>query len=138
LGRTAKPFRKVSILNEILMYFRTMKKTSLEISMNEPIDTDKNGNTLTLIDVISCDDTILEDIDTKMKIERLSVIINKVLDQRERTVIMNRYGLNGIMPLTQRETAKKLCISRSYVSRIEKKALETLKKNLNMSQKISF
>jgi RNA polymerase sporulation-specific sigma factor len=104
------------IENEILMYFRSMKKTATEVSMNEPIDTDKHGNTLTLMDIISCDDTILEDIDIKIKLERLSKIILKVLDQREKTVITYRYGIGGITPLTQRETAKKLGISRSYVS----------------------
>ena len=119
------------IENEILMYFRSMKKTNQEVSMNEPIDTDKNGNTLTLIDIIACDDTIIEDIDTKMKLERLTLIIDKVLDKREKNIVIERYGLNGNPPLTQRETAIKLCISRSYVSRIEKKALEILRKSLN-------
>lgn len=118
------------IENEILMYFRSMKKTAAEVSMNEPIDTDKHGNTLTLMDIIACDDTILEDIDIKMKLERLSKLILKVLDDREKTVITYRYGIGGINPLTQRETAKKLGISRSYVSRIEKKALEELRESL--------
>jgi RNA polymerase sporulation-specific sigma factor len=118
------------IENEILMYFRSMKKTAAEVSMNEPIDTDKHGNTLTLMDIIACDDTILEDIDIKMKLERLSKLILKVLDEREKAVITYRYGIGGITPLTQRETAKKLDISRSYVSRIEKKALEQLRESL--------
>jgi len=118
------------IENEILMYFRSMKKTAAEVSINEPIDTDKHGNTLTLMDIIACDDTILEDIDIKMKLERLSKLILKVLDEREKTVITYRYGIGGITPLTQRETAKKLGISRSYVSRIEKKALEQLRESL--------
>lgn len=98
------------------MYFRSMKKTAAEVSINEPIDTDKHGNTLTLMDIIACDDTILEDIDIKMKLERLSKLILKVLDEREKSVITYRYGIRGLTPLTQRETAKKLGISRSYVS----------------------
>lgn len=105
------------IENEILMHFRNAKKNSNEVSMNEPIDTDKNGNTLTLMDIISVEDTILEDIDTKMKLERLSKLISSILDKREEMVIINRYGLCGNAPLTQRETAKKLNISRSYVYR---------------------
>ena len=118
------------IENEILMYFRNMKKSSSDVSINDPIDTDKNGNTLTLLDVISCDDTILEGIDTKMKLEKLAKIIGKMLDKREKTVIVLRYGLGNSGALTQRETAKVLGISRSYVSRIEKKALEFLKDKL--------
>ncbi len=118
------------IENEILMHFRNAKKTASDVSMNEPIDTDKNGNTLTLMDVISSEDTILEDIDTKMKLERLSKLISIILDKREEMVIIYRYGLCGNIPLTQRETAKKLNISRSYVSRIEKKALSTLRDSL--------
>lgn len=115
------------IENEILMYFRNLKKISLEVSINDTIDTDKDGNALTLMDVISCDDTILETIDEKMKIEKLKGYMEKALDEREKKVIRLRYGLCGTPPLTQRETAKLLKISRSYVSRIEKKALMILK-----------
>ena len=122
------------IENEILMHFRNLRKISAEVSINDPIDTDKNGNTLTLIDVIACEDNILDEIDTKIKLERLSKIIGRVLSEREKMIIVLRYGLGFVPPLTQRETAAKLGISRSYVSRIEKKALETLKVSLTESK----
>ncbi len=112
--------------NEILMYFRSRKKAAFDVSINDPIDTDKDGNTLTLIDVIACEDTIVDDIDTAMKIASLKRFITS-LGSRERTIIEMRYGLNGRQPLTQREVATKLKISRSYVSRIEKKALFELR-----------
>ncbi len=119
------------IENEILMYFRNLKKTSSEISINDPIDTDKNGNTLTLIDIIAEEDNIVERIDTKIKLERLSKILDKTLTQREKTIIVLRYGLCFMKPLTQRETAAKIGISRSYVSRIEKAALKKLHRAIN-------
>lgn len=115
------------IENEILMYFRNLKKTSQDVFISDPIETDKEGNTLTLIDVIADDSDITEEIDRKMKIEKLKVIIGGVLDDREYRIISMRYGLGGRKELTQREVAKKLGISRSYVSRIEKAALEKLK-----------
>ena len=116
------------IENEILMYFRNLKKTAQDVYISDPIDNDKDGNTLTLIDVIADEGDIEEEIDTKMKIEKLRVILNGTLDQRETEIIKLRYGLNGENELTQREIAKKLNISRSYVSRIEKAALEKLRK----------
>lgn len=114
------------IENEILMYFRSRKKTACDVSMSEPIDTDREGNTLTLMDVIACEDTIADDLDTAVKIERLREFL-KELDERERVILRLRYGLNGGEPLPQREVAIKLGISRSYVSRIEKKALLALR-----------
>lgn len=114
------------IENEILMHFRSGKKSQHDISLNEPIDTDKDGNALTLIDVIAQDDTIIDDIDIKIKTEKLQEYIKKGLKSRERKIIEMRYGLSGSDPLTQREIAKKLGISRSYVSRIEKSALNKL------------
>lgn len=116
------------IENEILMYFRNLKKTAQDVYISDPIDNDKDGNTLTLIDVIADEGDIEEEIDTKMKIEKLRVILNGTLDEREIEIIKLRYGLNGENELTQREIAKKLNISRSYVSRIEKAALEKLRK----------
>lgn len=116
------------IENEILMYFRGTKKTSLDISMNEEIDSDSDGNALTLMDVMSSDDSIVDDLDMKIKAENLPKYINEILTPRERLIIKLRYGLDGNEPLTQREVAKLLKISRSYVSRIEKKALASLKK----------
>lgn len=119
------------IENEILMYFRNLKKISLEVSINDTIDTDKDGNALTLMDVISCEDTIVDTIDEKIKIEKLKGYMEKILDEREKKVIELRYGMDGKPSLTQRETAKLLNISRSYVSRIEKKALLALKELLD-------
>ena len=115
------------IENEILMYFRNMKKTAQDVYISDPIDTDKEGNTLTLIDVIADEGDIAEEIDKKIKIEKLKVIIGGVLDEREYEIIKYRYGLGGYKELTQREVAKLLGISRSYVSRIEKSALEKLR-----------
>ena len=109
--------------NEILMYFRSQKKTSFEVSLNETIDTDKEGNPLTYSDIISVDDTIAEDIDIALRSSAAKKIVLERLDDRARRVISLRYGLFGNDALTQREVAEKLGISRSYVSRIEKAAL---------------
>ncbi|MCI1982851.1 MAG: RNA polymerase sporulation sigma factor SigK [Oscillospiraceae bacterium] len=114
------------IENEILMYFRSVRKSSQDISINEPIDTDKDGNALTLMDIMSTEDNILDNLDCKIKSEQLKTFMDEVLTPRERTIIQLRYGLDGRKPLTQREVAQKLGISRSYVSRIEKKALVAL------------
>lgn len=95
--------------------------------MNETIDVDRDGNPLTYMDIISGEDTIVEDLDMKVHTERVFVLIRDVLDERERRIIVMRYGLGEAPPCTQKEVAKRLGISRSYVSRIEKKALEKLK-----------
>lgn len=116
------------IENEILMYFRNMKKTAQDVYISDPIDTDKDGNALTLIDVIADEGDIEDEIDKKIKIEKLRVILTGTLDERETEIINMRYGLGGYEELTQREIAKKLGISRSYVSRIEKAALEKLRR----------
>ena len=115
------------IENEILMFFRSARKTAQDISLNEPIDTDKDGNTLTLLDTIATDDNIVEDIDLRIKTKRLYEVLGKILTPREREIIVLRYGLAGQKPMVQREVAKKLHISRSYISRLEKKALEKLR-----------
>ena len=115
------------IENEILMFFRSQKKSAQDIYISDPIDTDKEGNTLTLIDVIATNKDIVEELDTQMKLEKLKNIITRVLDDRELQIIELRYGINNKPELTQREIAKKLNISRSYVSRIEKSALEKLR-----------
>ncbi|MBO5023496.1 MAG: RNA polymerase sporulation sigma factor SigK [Clostridia bacterium] len=109
--------------NEILMHFRSQKKTAFEVSLNETIDTDKEGNPLTYSDIISVDDTIADDIDIALRSSAAKKIILERLDSRARRVICLRYGLFGNDALTQREVAEKLGISRSYVSRIEKAAL---------------
>lgn len=116
------------IENEILMHFRNIKKSSQDVYISDPIDTDKNGNTLTLIDIIADEGNIEDEIDTKMKIQKLRVILNGTLNERELQIINMRYGLGGEKELTQREIAAKLGISRSYVSRIETAALEKLRK----------
>ena len=116
------------IENEILMFFRNQKKTAQDVFISDPIDTDKDGNTLTLIDVIADKSDIADEIDTKIKVEKLRVILPVCLTERERLIIEMRDGLFGREELTQREIAKKLNISRSYVSRIEKSALEKLRK----------
>ena len=116
------------IENEILMFFRNQKKTAQDVFISDPIDTDKDSNTLTLIDVIADKSDIADEIDTKIKVEKLRVILPVCLTERERLIIEMRYGLCGREELTQREIAKKLNISRSYVSRIEKSALEKLRK----------
>lgn len=114
------------IQNEILMHFRSQKKLSAEISINETIDVDRDGNPLTYIDVISCDESLADDIERKISSQRALRYVNTVLDERERGIITMRYGLGGAEPMTQREVASALGISRSYVSRIEKTALEKL------------
>ena len=114
------------IQNEILMFFRSQKKLNNEISINETIDVDRDGNPLTYIDVISSDDMVAEDLDRKMQTEKMMRLLNTVLCERERQIIVMRYGLFGQQPKTQREAADMLGISRSYVSRIEKSALEKL------------
>ena len=101
-----------------------------EVSINETIDTDRDGNPLTYIDIIRIDDTIAEDLDEKWKIRRLIRFIKEELDERERRVIVMRYGLGNTPAVTQREVAAALGISRSYVSRIEKSVLERMSRYL--------
>ena len=117
------------IENEILMYFRSKKKDSNVISVNEPIDSDSQGNPLTLIDVIYTEDTISDDIDLKNKIKRLYELVDSIGNEREREIIIQRYGLYNTKAYTQREIAKRMKISRSYVSRIEKRVIEEMKNN---------
>ena len=118
------------IENEILMQFRAQKKTAQDISVNEPIDTDSEGNPLTLMDIISTEDEIVEDIYKITMLQKLSKEVEKIKDPREKSIIIMRYGLDGRKSMTQLEVSKKLNISRSYVSRIEKKALKELRKAL--------
>ena len=118
------------IQNEILMYFRSQKKYSQEVSIHDTIDTDRDGNPLTYADIMGSDDTIADDIDTRIKLSRAAAFITAGLEPREREIVVLRYGLAGAQPVPQREVAKKLGISRSYVSRIEKAALEKIRKIL--------
>lgn len=108
------------------MHFRNVKKTAGDVYINDTIDTDKDGNSISLIDVIADETNIVDTIDLKLKSEHLHKSIQNMLTEREQTIIILRYGLNGQRPLTQREVADRLKISRSYVSRIEKKSLEKL------------
>ena len=112
--------------NEILMYYRSQKKLSNEVSINESIDMDREGNPLTYMDIICCEDTIADDLDIKIRGTRARTLIRTRLSEREREILTLRYGLDGDDPMTQREIAARLGISRSYVSRIEKAALEKL------------
>lgn len=120
------------IENEILMYFRANKKSANDLSLNDPIESDADGNPITLMDVMYSDDTILDDIDLKMKILKLKETVNNLEDEKQKQIIIKRYGLDNKKALTQREIAKQMNISRSYVSRIEKKALENIKKSFSL------
>ena len=124
------------IENEISMHFRNAKKTAQDISLNEAIDSDKDGNPLTLLDIMAVDDNILEQIDFQLNSKKLSQFINEELSPREKMIIVMRYGLDGSEPLTQKKIAQKLNISRSYVSRIETKALKLLRKRFDNSSNL--
>ena len=113
--------------NEILMHYRSRKKDAANISVSEPIDTDSEGNPLTLIDIISVDDTICDDIDLKNKSRQLYDYIEAMESERDKQIIILRYGLYNQKEMTQNEIAKALGISRSYVSRIEKRIIEELR-----------
>lgn len=114
--------------NEILMFFRNQKKTSLDISFDEPIETDSEGNPLTLTDIICDEDTTLDEICRNTNCRHVIKYVDEIEDPRERTIMILRYGLNGRSPMKQSEIAKLYNISRSYVSRIETKSLKKLKK----------
>lgn len=118
------------IENEILMYFRSRRKLQGEVSLSDTLENDGEGNNLSLMDVIRVDDTMLEDLDVKESCKKVRTVVKRCLTGREARIIDLRYGLSGQAPLTQREIAAQCNISRSYVSRIEKKALEKLKKEL--------
>jgi RNA polymerase sporulation-specific sigma factor len=118
--------------NELLMYLRSKKKTSREISLYEPIGTDKEGNQINLLDIVESDEKdVVETIELNGNIKKLYNYIPKALSNREQEIIMLRYGLYNQKPVTQREIADKIGISRSYVSRIEKKALKKLKESFD-------
>ena len=119
------------IQNEVLMHFRSQKKRNGEVSLGETIDIDRDGNPLTYMDVISTNEDLSEDIDLKTCIEKVLRLIKGVLNDRERQIVILRYGLfDAKRSYTQKEVAERLGISRSYVSRIEKSALEKLKEGL--------
>lgn len=117
------------IENEILMFLRSSKKTKSEVYLNEPIGKDKDDNEVTLIEVLETEDKSIEDeIDLKMKVKKLYQKMKDILKERERTILELRFGLNGGKPKTQNEIASMMGISRSYVSRIETKAIGKLNK----------
>ena len=113
------------------MYFRSRKKYALDVSFSEPIEQDGEGNPLTLMDIVAEDDTILEELAFKQNKILLYRFLTELEDRREREVLILRYGLNGQHPLTQSEVASRYGISRSYVSRIETKALKKLRDKFN-------
>ena len=124
------------IENEILMHFRSAKKTAQDVSLNETIDTDKDGNPLTLMDIMAVDDNILDELDRKLNGRKLGQFIREELTDRERQIIIMRYGLGDREPMTQKKVAKVMNISRSYVSRIETKALKKLKMRYDTSSNL--
>lgn len=116
------------IENEVLMYFRSRKKTLQDVSLDNPIENDSEGSPLTILDTMSIEDTVIDNIDARINSKKMYEIIKNNLDEREKRIIILRYGLMGVKPLPQREIAEKFGISRSYVSRIEKTAIEKLRK----------
>ena len=118
------------IENEVLMHFRGSRKSAGDLSLSDSIDTDSDGNSLSLIDVLADEEDMSERVVQTDLCRHLSQLIDNVLDEREAEILRLRYGLNGDAALTQRETARRCGISRSYVSRLEKKALEKLKRKL--------
>ncbi|HCH92498.1 MAG TPA: RNA polymerase subunit sigma-70 [Clostridiales bacterium] len=130
-GTSLATYASRCIENEILMTMRTSKKHRSNVSLNEPIGVDKDGNELVIMDMLESDQNVIEDVENSIMMEKLSQITKSALDEREYQIIKLRYGLENTGALTQREVAKKFNISRSYVSRIEKKALEKIKKTVN-------
>lgn len=120
------------IQNEILMHFRAQKKLTAEVSIHETIDVDRDGNPLTYMDVVSCDESIPEEIGLKLTSQKALRYVEHILEPRERQIIQMRYGLGSSPAMTQRQIAEKLGISRSYVSRIEKGAIEKLREALGV------
>ena len=116
--------------NEILMYFRAQRKSSQDVSLSDYIETGTDGASLELMDVVSQDEDLMERVCSRQQLQTLCRAVDRVLTDQERQVICMRYGLGGREACRQRQVAQKLGISRSYVSRIEKKALEKLRKEL--------
>ncbi len=116
--------------NEILMYFRSQKKSSQDVSLSDYIETGSDGTALSFMDVVAQEDDMMERVSTREDIRKLIKAVDKVLSEQEKQVVILRYGLSGHSPQRQREVAKTMGISRSYISRIEKKALQKLKAEL--------
>ena len=118
------------IENEILMYFRSIKKQGGDVMLGDVIDIDKDGNPLTIEEIVSDNSDLAEDLEKKTRWEQVAKYIKEMPDEREKEIIILRYGLNNKKPLTQREVAQRLNISRSYVSRIEKKVISDIRKQV--------
>ena len=116
--------------NEILMYFRSQRKSSQDVSLSDYIETGTDGAALSLMDVVGEEEDLLETISTKERLKQVRKAVDSCLTDQERQVVLMRYGLGGLKPCRQREVAQMLGISRSYVSRIEKRALGKLRKAL--------
>jgi RNA polymerase sporulation-specific sigma factor len=128
-GNRLVTYASKCIENELLMMLRSERKRSKDVSLSEPIGMDKEGNTISLMDVVENDEiNALEKMEKAEDIIRVRKYVNQVLNDREKEIIVRRYGLDGRRPVTQKKVGADLGISRSYVSRIEKKALEKLKK----------
>ncbi len=137
-GTKLATYASKCIENEILMNIRTNKKNKGQVSLQDPIGMDKEGNEISLIDVLGTDiDYILEQVELKVQISKLYEQLDKILTKREKEIILLRYGLTTYGYKTQREIAQQLNISRSYVSRIEKRALKRLKKELNPEKSLN-
>ena len=122
------------IENEVLMYFRSQRKTQGDVSLSDTLDAEDEGGSLSLMDVLKVEDTMLEELSIKDAGKEVRTTVEQCLDDREKMVINRRDGLTGAAPLTQREIAQQCGISRSYVSRIEKKALEKLRSKLGETE----
>ena len=135
-GHSFSTYASRCIENEILMLIRSQKKFSAEVSLEDSIGTDKDGNSISLIDVISetGEDTVSKAVENKLLMEKIIRIIKEKLTDKEATIICMRYGLNGNIPKTQKEVAKVFNISRSYVSRIEKQCLLTIKNAIKVEK----
>ena len=122
--------------NELLMHLRSKRKTSREVSLYEPVGTDKEGNQIRLLDICESEDPdVVEEMDLKWRVSTLREMLPRLLHGRELEIITLRYGLTSEYAVTQREIGRKLGISRSYVSRIEKRALEKLREAYEMAEK---
>lgn len=122
------------VANEILMYFRGQKKNSQDVSLSDYIETGTDGAALSLMDVVGEDDDLMETVSARERLAQVRRAVDTCLTEQERQVIQMRYGLNGCQPSRQREVAERLEISRSYISRIEKRALQKLHKALESWQ----
>ena len=123
------------IENEVLMYLRKTRRLAGEVSLNDALDQEDEGSALSLMDVIRVEDTMLEDLNTRDACQQVRDVVERCLTDREKLVIVRRYGLDGKPPQTQREVASQCGISRSYVSRIEKKALGKLREEFEEDTK---